>query len=174
MANDATETASLRDDVGSPVVAEQSRPGPITNIAYVVGSVGLLSATTVETIAVAGRHIGFTILGSIELVQAAAVLSATSAMIIATAVGAHASVHIVTERLSEKTRAALARWTDVLGALLFGIIFAGSILIAIEMWSGFERTELLGIDLRWLRALWISGAMIVTLLFVRRATRSAQ
>jgi TRAP-type C4-dicarboxylate transport system permease small subunit len=164
----------LIEDAGTPIVAESRAPGPIAKAGYFLGSVGLLSATAVDAIAVAGRHLAFTFLGSIELVQTAAVVTATSAMVVATAVGAHASVHIVTQRLSERARLRLARWSGVLGAVLFAAIAAGSFWVAEELWPGFEQTEIIAIPLRWLRAFWILGAVLITLLFLRRAWRIAE
>ena len=172
MAEVRTGDDLLVEDVGAPLVDGPTDQGFVTKLAYFVGSVGLLTATAVDAVAVAGRHLGFTVLGSIELVQAAAVLTATSAMVVATAVGSHASVHIITQRLPESTRARLARSAAALGALLFLLIAAGSLWVAAELWSGHEQTELLGIGIRWLRAFWILGAVLITILFCRRAIRS--
>jgi TRAP-type C4-dicarboxylate transport system permease small subunit len=55
--------------------------------------------------------------------------------------------------------------------LLFAVFATGSTWVASELWSGFEQTELLGIPLRWLRAVWITAALLITLLFVRAALR---
>ena len=136
------------DDAGTPILPQVERTGPVVRLAYLLGSIGLLSSTAVDAVAVTGRHVGFTFLGSIELVQATVVLTSTAAMVVATAVGAHASVHIFTQRMSESTRERLARWSSVLGALLFAMVLAGSAWVAAEMWPGFERTELLGIGIR--------------------------
>lgn len=155
-------------DIDEPEPEDATGTSPLAKAAYAVGAIGLLVATAVDAIAVLGRHTGFTFLGSIELVQSSTVLTATAAMIIATAVGVHASVHIITQRLSEARRNSLARGAYALGALLFAILFVGSLWVASEMWGGFERTELLGIQLRWLRALWIAGTLIITIMFVRR------
>jgi TRAP-type C4-dicarboxylate transport system permease small subunit len=155
-------------DIEEPGSEDAAGRSPLAKAAYAVGAVGLLVATGVDAISVLGRHTGFTFLGSIELVQSSTVLTATAAMIIATAVGVHASVHIITQRLSESRRNSLARWANALGALLFAILFVGSLWIASEMWAGFERTELLGIQLRWLRVLWIAGTLIIAIMFVRR------
>lgn len=146
-------------------------PGPLARAAYAIGSAGLLVATGADALAVAGRHLGFRILGSIEIVQTAVVLIASSAMVAATIVGAHASVHIVTERLSTAAAARLARVAALLGALTFLIFVAGSTWVASDLWTGFEQTELLGISLRWFRALWIAAALLVALLFLRKAVR---
>lgn len=102
------------------------------------------------------------------------VIAASSAMIAATIVGAHASVHILTERLSKPAAARLARLASLLGALFFAVVVAGSAIVAAELWVGFERTELLGIPLRWLRLLWIIAAALICILFIRAATKPAR
>jgi TRAP-type C4-dicarboxylate transport system permease small subunit len=147
---------------------------PLARTAYLVGSAGLLFATATDSLAVAGRHLGFRLLGSIELVQASVVLIAASAMVAATIVGAHASVHIVSERLSVAATARLARVSSLLSAITFAIFAAGSIWVASDLWNGFEQTELLGLPLRWLRLLWIGAAILAALLFFRAAVRPAR
>lgn len=147
--------------------------GPLATIAYAVGGAGLLGATAADSLAVAGRHSGFHLLGSIELVQAAVVLLGASAMLIATLTGNHASVHIVTERLSRPAAARLARVASLLSALAFLALAAGSAWVLSDTWSGFEQTELLHIPLRWLRALWVLIALIIAALFLRNAAKGA-
>jgi TRAP-type C4-dicarboxylate transport system permease small subunit len=147
---------------------------PLARAAYLVGSAGLLFATATDSLAVAGRHLGFRLLGSIELVQASVVLIAASAMVVATIVGAHASVHIVTERLPAAATARLARVASLLSAITFAIFALGSIWVASDLWTGFEQTELLGLPLRWLRLLWIGAAILASLLFLRATLRPAR
>jgi TRAP-type C4-dicarboxylate transport system permease small subunit len=150
--------------------AEVSPPGgPLARAAYALGGFGLLAATATDALSVAGRHLGFHLLGSIELVQAAVVLLGASAMLIATIVGAHASVHIVTERLSRRAAARLARATALVSGLVFLLLAAGSAWVASDLWNGFEQTELLRLPLRWLRALWIVFALLIALRFLRDA-----
>ncbi|WP_165356257.1 TRAP transporter small permease subunit [Sphingosinicella sp. BN140058] len=156
-----------------PGAHSEAAAGPLGRTAYWIGSAGLLIATAADAIAVAGRHTGFHLLGSIEVVQASVVLIASSAMVAATIVGAHASVHILTERLRPGTARRLARGAALLGTLLFLLIAAGSAWVASDLWSGFEQTELLGIPLRWLRLLWIAAALLIAMLFLRTATRRA-
>ena len=156
---------------GRAVSAGPERSGPLVEIAYVLGSAGLLIATAVDALAVAGRHSGFHLLGSIEIVQAAVVLIAASAMVAATALGTHASVHILTERLAKRTARRLARFSALLSALLFLIVSIGSIWVASDLWSGYEQTELLGIPLRWLRLLWIGASLLIAFLFARAFAR---
>ena len=142
---------------------------PLTRLAFLVGSVGLLGATATDAIAVLGRHTGFALLGSIEIVQVAVVLAASSAMIGATLQRSHASVHIVTERMRPPVQRRLARVAAMLGALLFLLIALGSAWVAADLWNGFERTELLGLPLRWFRLLWIVAALLIAVLFARQA-----
>ncbi len=153
------------------VANEPAAAGPVGEAAYLVGSLGLLVATAADAMAVVGRHTGLHLLGSIEVVQSAVVLIASSAMVAATIVGSHASVHILTERLAAATSRRLARIAAGLGALFFALLAAGSAWVASELWTGFEQTELLGISLRWLRALWIAAALLIALLFLRAAAR---
>ncbi|MBC2665423.1 TRAP transporter small permease subunit [Novosphingobium flavum] len=148
--------------------------GPLAQIAYVLGGAGLLAATTTDSLAVAGRHTGLHLLGSIELVQAAVVLLATSAMLIATMVGGHASVHIVTERLPRPTAARLARVASAVSGVTFLLIALGSAWILSDLWNGHERTELLHLPLRWLRLLWIVFALLIAFQFFRRARASQE
>jgi len=145
--------------------------GPLAQIAYTLGGFGLLAATAADSLAVLGRHAGFHLLGSIELVQAAVVLLAASAMLIATLVQGHASVHIVTERLSPATAERLARLAALVSGMVFLLLAAGSAWVAAELWSGFERTELLHISLRWLRLVWIIFALLISVQFFRIAAR---
>jgi TRAP-type C4-dicarboxylate transport system permease small subunit len=162
------------DSTDLPVDPPSVQRGPLVTAFYAIGSAGLLIATAADALAVAGRHLGFRLLGSIEIVQSAVVLIAASAMVIATIVGGHASVHIVTERLSQRTGARLARIASLFGALAFAALAAGSVWVASDLWAGFEQTELLAIPLRWFRLLWIAAAVLITLLFLRNALRGRQ
>jgi len=141
--------------------------GPLARLAYTLGGIGLLGATAADSLAVAGRHSGLHLLGSIELVQAMVVLLSISAMLIATLTGNHASVHIVTERLSPHARAQWARVAALMGALAFLVLAAGSAWVAWDLWNGFEQTELLHIRLRWLRVAWITFALVIAFRFLR-------
>ena len=165
------ESSDLVIDDEGHVAHEAAPAGRIGETAYLIGAIGLLTATATDALAVAGRHTGFHLLGSIEIVQAAVVFIASAAMVAATVVGSHASVHILTERLSETRVRALAKFAGLLSALLFGILAAGSIWVASELWSGFEQTELIGIPLKWLRMIWIAAALLIAFLFLRNVLR---
>lgn len=152
-----------------PETAPPAPAGRLQRIVFAVGSVGLLTAAAVDSIAVLGRHAGFAFLGSIELVQVVVVLIGSSAMIGATIVGSHAAVHIITERLSSTALRRAARVSNLLAALTFVLFAIGSAWVAADLWGGFERTELLAIPLRWFRLVWVVAAVVIALLFARAA-----
>ncbi|MBU6267888.1 MAG: TRAP transporter small permease [Sphingomonadales bacterium] len=156
-------------DLSPESPADSRARGKLADIAYALGALGLLGATAADALAVAGRHTGLHLLGSIELVQAMMIVLGAAAMLIATLTGNHASVHIVTGRLSPPLRARLARLAALAGAAVFLILAAGSAWVARDLWSGFEQTELLHIPLRWLRLLWIGFALLIALRFARNA-----
>jgi TRAP-type C4-dicarboxylate transport system permease small subunit len=168
--------ASLPDtDLATDVAPEVPNPaagGLLARVAYGLGGLGLLAATATDALAVAGRHLGFRLLGSIELVQAAVVLLGASAMLIATIVGSHAAVHMVTERLSPRAADRLGHATSLVSALVFLALALGSAWVASDLWNGFEQTELLHLPLRWLRALWIVFALLIAARFLRNAFKA--
>ncbi len=147
---------------------------PLARIAFVIGAAGLVVATATDALAVLGRHTGFSLLGSIEIVQCSVILAASAAMIGATVQGAHASVHIFTERMQPAAAARLARVAALLGALLFASTAVGSAWVASDLWGAYERSELLGIPLRGFRLVWIGAALVVTGTFLRAAFRGGR
>lgn len=159
----------LMDPVGD---GEPKARGPLAAMAYALGGIGLLGATASDALAVAGRHAGLPLLGSIELVQVMVVLLGTSAMLIATLTGGHASVHIVTERLRLPAKERLARIAALVSAGVFLMLAAGSIMVAYDLWNGHEETEMLQLPMRWLRLLWIVFAIMIAGIFLRQALRS--
>lgn len=150
---------------------EPQAHGPLAGLAYGLGGIGLLGATASDALAVAGRHAGLPLLGSIELVQAMVVFLGTSAMLIATLTGGHASVHIVTERLQSSAKDRLARIAALCSAGVFLLLAAGSIMVAHDLWNGHEETEMLQLPLRWLRLLWIVFSIMIAGIFLRRAIK---
>lgn len=154
--------------------ARATRPaGPAGKIAFAIGATGLMLAMAADGIAVLGRHTGFPLLGAIEIVQAAIALIATSAMVSVTLARGHAAVHILTERLRPTWRLRLAILANVLAAITVGLLAAGSILLLVDLWGGFERSELLHVPLRWLRVLMVVALLLVAGIFVRHAVTGA-
>jgi TRAP-type C4-dicarboxylate transport system permease small subunit len=120
---------------------------------FFAGSAGLLCVMLVEAAAVIGRHAGMPVMGALEIVQAAIVPAACAGMLIATLQGAHAAVHMLTDRLPARAR----RWIDVTGGVLAAAFFAalcgGGAWLASEYWNSYEQSEVLHIPFRPLRAL---------------------
>lgn len=160
-------------DAAAPLHDEEPPPAPVAGIAgraaFYIGSAGLLLATAADSIAVLGRHTGFALIGSIEIVQAAIVFIAASSMVSVTLSRGHAAVHILTDRLTPARRASLARIANLLGALALLLLAAGSLILLADLWNGHERSELLHIPLRWFRLLMIAALVFVAVLFVRHA-----
>ena len=146
------------------------RRGPL----FYVGSAGLLSVMLVEAAAVIGRHVGMPVMGALEIVQAAIVPAACAGMLIATLQGAHAAVHMLTERLPEPARSSLERGTAVLAASFFAAMCAGAAWLAAEYWNSYEQSEVLHIPFRPLRLLVALTGAALAVAFVHRAFRRVQ
>ena len=156
-------------DADLPPEREEPVATPAQRVALGLGSAALLLAMATDALAVAGRHAGVALLGSIEIVQACIVVAATSALVAATMLGAHARVHILLEKAKPATVRMLDRFADWTSALLFLWLAAGSIWLASDLWNGTEITEILQLPLRWFRLLWIVGALLIAGLFAYRA-----
>ncbi|KQS03762.1 hypothetical protein ASG11_05465 [Sphingomonas sp. Leaf357] len=140
----------LADLVDDPRPLEEPR-SLLGRIVFVTGSVALLVAMSSDAIAVAGRHIGIPLLGSIEVVQAAASVTGASAIVGATLVGAHASIHIVTDRVAPPMRRLLSISANTLAALFFAILTLGCGWVAWDLHAGQEQSELLALPILPLR-----------------------
>jgi TRAP-type C4-dicarboxylate transport system permease small subunit len=163
---------AMMSDLGPAEIPGRKAASPLLrSICTLMGSIGLISAMSVDALSVLGRHIGFAFLGSIEIVQACMVLAASAAMIAATLVDSHARVHILTDRLSPRARRMLLRAADLISALTMAALTAGSIGVASDLWDSQEITEILEMQLRWLRLVWIVSAGAIALIFLLRAFR---
>ena len=154
------------DNAEAPIANEASRTTLIGRAAFLIGSAGLLLSMLLDAAAVLGLHLGIPLLGSIELVQACIVLLAASAVAFTTLERAHASVHIFSERLAPGPRGLLERFSNLLGALFFAALCGGSIWIAAELAREHEATELLGLPIAPLRALWCISTGLTVLIFL--------
>jgi TRAP-type C4-dicarboxylate transport system permease small subunit len=141
----------------------------LTTGSFLLGSSGLVVAMAADAIAVAGRHLQVPFLGSIETVQAAMIVAASAGMVGATLSHAHATVHVVTERLPPRARNWIQHLADSLSAIFFALLAAGSIWLVIDLWNGAERTELLGLPMKALRLLWCASALLIAGLFTALA-----
>lgn len=147
---------------------------PLHRAVFMLGAFALGGAMATDTIAVAGRHLGIALLGSIEVMQALIVVLATSAMLMTTLVDGHARVRIVLEKVSAPTVLQLERLADIASAAAFLWLAIGSVWLAHDLWNGHEVTEILSIPLRWLRVFWIAGCVVIAALFLIHARRRSQ
>jgi TRAP-type C4-dicarboxylate transport system permease small subunit len=142
----------------------------IRRLAIWVGGAALLAATAIDTLAVVGRNIGLPVVGSIELVQAAVLVSGVFGLIFATAGDDHAHVRILTDRLGRwRTSAGIVGPMSM--ALFFAALLAGSVWLSADLWNGHERSELLGVSWRVLRVianLGLAISLVVALMAMAR------
>jgi TRAP-type C4-dicarboxylate transport system permease small subunit len=134
----------------------------------------LIAATAIDTLAVVGRNIGLPVVGSIELVQAAVLVSGIFGLIFATAGDGHARVRILTDR-HDRGRA----FAEIVGPLSMAVFFAalltGSVWLAADLWKGHERSELLGVSWRALRLIvnfGLAACIVIALAALFRRPRS--
>lgn len=136
----------------------------LTRTAIWIGGAALLAATAIDTLAVIGRHIGLPITGSIELMQAAVLLSGALALVISSLDDAHARVKLVVDRLSPRLRGIVDRVSDGASLLFVAALLAGSGWIAFDLRGGHEQSELLGVPWWLLRA--IANACLLAIVLI--------
>lgn len=144
-------------------------PGRIPAWLVMLGGVPLVLAMLVEFITVVGRHTGFMILGSIEAVQVAILLSSATAIVMATLARSHAKVRLLLNRADGRARTALNFFNALCGALFFLALTAGSVWLAADMWGTREQSELLALPYFPLRCFVCLGMLVTALLYARRA-----
>lgn len=116
-----------------------------------LGGLALIAATGIDTLAVIGRHTGFPIHGSIELIQAAVLVAGALAMVSATLSDTHAKVHLLLDRLSPPRRELAERLCSLGSVAFFAALLVGSGWLAADLWHSHEQSELVGVPWRWLR-----------------------
>lgn len=156
------------EDNSPPIEQNDAKPSKVEIIFLVFGSLGLATSFLTDTFAVIGRHTGIAFIGSIEIVQAAIVFFATSAMLAATFSRQHAKVQLLTERLTPVRAQILAYISAYISATYCLLLFIGSLWVAIETWSEHERSELLHIPLSELRLILAATLFIMALYFLFR------
>ena len=143
-------------------------------VLFYAGATGLLAMMLIETAAVIGRHIGVPVTGALEIAQASIVPAACAAMLIATLRGAHAAVHMLTDRMPQSMQQGVLRAGALLSGACFAALAAGSAWLAVEYWNSFEQTEVLHIPFRPLRALVALAAVSLALVYFHRAIRPSE
>ena len=140
----------------------------LLRIFFIFGSCGLLLAMATDAVAVLGRHTGFTLLGSIEIIQCAILVLAASSMVYASQSDRHARIRILTDRVSEPARRRLQTVADLLSVVFLILLAVGCIWVTFETWPGHERSELLHLPFRWLRLLLALSVILMAAYFTKR------
>jgi TRAP-type C4-dicarboxylate transport system permease small subunit len=140
---------------------------------FYVGAGALLIVMAVETVAVIGRHIGWPLLGAIEIIQAAILIAACAAAVSATLNQAHATVHLLTDRLPQIVKQWLLRFDSLLSALFFAGLTVATVWLAMDFWNAYEESELLHISFRPLRAVTALATAAIAIVFLYRAVRKS-
>lgn len=138
---------------------------PMTVIIW-IGGIALLLAVGIDTIAVIGRHVGFPLTGSIELMQPVILISGALALVVATIEQSHARVRLLVDKLSAGWRDVADRFSDALTLLFFLALLVGSVWLAADLWNGYEQSEWLGVPwwtLRFIANLCLLSASAVLL-----------
>jgi TRAP-type C4-dicarboxylate transport system permease small subunit len=147
----------------------------LRDLLVLISGGALLVAVAVDALAMIGRQIEVPFLGSIEIVEAVIVFAAGGGLIVATIDRAHARVNLLLERMPGVWRERLRRLHSLAAALLFAALLAGTVWIAIDLWSGHEESELLHIPYRPLRiAAAVTLAVLLVLSVVGLFRRSAK
>ena len=124
-----------------------------------IGGLALLAATTVDTLAVIGRHVGLPIPGSIEMMQAIVLVSGIVAILVATVESSHARVKLVVNRLPPHLREVADRLSDLLTLAFIAALLVGSGWIAWDLRDAHEQSELLGIP--WMALRIVAGVVLL-------------
>jgi TRAP-type C4-dicarboxylate transport system permease small subunit len=135
------------------------------------GGGALFVALAVDTLAMLGRHLRLPLLGSIEIVQAAVLVAACSALLVATTSHVHARVHLLLDRASPRVRQALQFFHGFCALVLAIALLLGSYWLTRDLWSGFEESELLHIPYRPLRVITLGTLAGLTGLLLVRGLR---
>jgi TRAP-type C4-dicarboxylate transport system permease small subunit len=138
-------------------------------ILSIVGGLALMTAMATDVISVIGRQTGWPLIGSIELVQAAVVISAATGMIVATIARSHAVVHVLVNRLDPAPKRAVLRVSRLAAALMFAALAAGAAWSLAAHWGGHEESELLGIPYTPLRMVLVSACVVIAAIFAWQA-----
>ncbi|MBO9669902.1 MAG: TRAP transporter small permease subunit [Sphingobium sp.] len=134
-----------------------------------IGGMALTLACATDLLAVLGRHAGIPLRGSIELVQACVLVAGGIALIVATAAGSHARVHILVDRMAPVWKERNGRASSLLGAALTAASLAGCLWIASDLWYSQEVSELLHLPFRLLRIICNICLAIVLVAWLRKA-----
>ena len=159
--------AELRSPIDGAPATHPKRYG----ILFYLGASGLLLATLIEAIAVAGRQLGAPLLGALEIIQTSILVTASASMLSATLADSHASVRLLVERLSPSAQFWLQRLALLVCAAFFACLAVAVAWLTIDAWNEFEHSELLHIPYRPLRVTVVVMTTAVAMTFAYKAVR---
>jgi TRAP-type C4-dicarboxylate transport system permease small subunit len=156
-------------------MAEQRPDSTAETVLFWIAALALFTTVGIDTAAVVLRQFGRSFPGSTELVQFAIVPSTSAAIILATLLRAHATVHVLVDRAGGGIRRFIARLEQAALLLLFLCLAAASAWLLAETWREPERSDLLLLPIAPLRIVWVLALTIAAALSLRRlfAGRSA-
>ena len=131
----------------------------------------LLLAMATDTLAMLGRQVHIPLLGAIEVVQAAVLVAACGALVVAALARSHARVHLLLDRVPGAARGILDRMHAVSTSVLYAALLAGSAWIAVDLWHGHEESELLRIPYRPLRVIVVATLLVLLLHSLQQVVR---
>lgn len=146
----------------------------LQNLLVWVAGGALLLAMATDTLAMFGRQLHRPLLGAIEIVQAAVLVAAAGALLVAALQRGHARVHLLLDRLPGSTRAFIERVHATCAFLFYLALLAGSAWLASDLWHGHEHSELLGLPYRPLRILVVITLLVLVWHALRRAWRGEE
>lgn len=121
------------------------------NLLIWTGGLALLLVALIDTLAVIGRHVGFPLLGSIELIQPGVLVAGAAAILFATIMDSHARVRLLYDRLSPAGRQIADILSELSMLVFLGAVLAGSVWLSLDLWNAHEISEIVGVPWRWLR-----------------------
>jgi len=148
------------------------RPRGLTALLLGVGALGLAASMLIGTLTVIARHLGIALVGDIELMQTAILVTSAASLVAATLERRHASVHLLIDRLPAPARAALARVNTLLAACFFALLAVGLGWITLELTHAHEQSELLHIPYAPLRWISLTATVLAGLLSLAAALRA--
>jgi TRAP-type transport system small permease protein len=141
---------------------------------FYVGACALLGAMAVDAAAVAGRHLGIPLLGSLEIVQALILIASSSALVSATLANKHAAVHLLINRVPPSAKRWLKRLNAMLSVVFLVMLAVGTAWIASDLWNGHEQSELLHIPYAPLRIVCLAALLLAAAVLIPKIVRQRE
>ena len=140
----------------------------VENALFWIAALALFTTVAIDTTAVVLRQFGHSFPGSTELVQFAIVPATSVAIITATLLRAHATVHVLVDRMRGATRRIIGRLEQAALLLLFLCLLSASAWLLAETWREPERSDLLLLPIAPLRIVWLLALLSGAALSLRR------